>query len=89
MLYFAVLIHYTPEALAAVEVPEPPPGEPYLEAQVAYLPVLVVVSGLEVVGVRRAVLSQSPGSSPASPGMHACLENGAYSSELFNMLNVN
>ena len=34
MLYFAVLSHYSPEALAAVEVPEPPTFEPYLEAQV-------------------------------------------------------
>jgi len=39
MLYFAVLIHYTPEALAAVEVPEPPSVEPYLDAQAADLPV--------------------------------------------------
>jgi len=39
MLYFAVLAHYSPEVLAAVEVPEPPSAEPYPEAEVAYLPV--------------------------------------------------
>ena len=38
------------------------------EAQVADLSVYVVVPGLEVGGVRRAVPGHSPGSSPASPG---------------------